>query len=186
LALNSNYLGNFQEAIELLNELFASKAYRFDLLLNPYLVRTMISFQQGDLKAAQKLVSQFHRTDVWYEKNMGIEWTLHKNYIEILLHIELGNIDYVDSRINSLVRKYGAILKSDKEKNVMAFLKLVKQYYHNPEIIKTEKFLNNVETTVVFRPTDQEDVILMSFYAWLKSKMENKPLYETTLELVKI
>jgi hypothetical protein len=32
----------------------------------------------------------------------------------------------------------------------------------------------------------QEDIFVMSFSAWLKSKMENKPLYETTLKLVKI
>ena len=129
-------------------------------------------------------MSQFNRTDVWYEKNIGLEWTLQKNYVEILLHIELGNIDYVDSRINSLTRKYGELLNSDKEKNVLAFLKLVKKYYHNPEVIKTELFLNNVENSMTFRPAEQEDVFLMSFYAWLKSKMEDVPLYETTVELV--
>jgi len=184
LSLNMNYLGNHQSAVTILEDLFASKDYRFDMLLNPYLTRTMIYFQQGELNQAQKLLSQFNRTDVWYEKNIGLEWTLHKNYMEILLHIELGNVDYVDSRVNSLIRKYGDFLRSNKELNVMAFLKLVKKYYHNPEVIKTDTFLINVESTMVFRPSEQEDVILMSFYAWLKSKMENTPLYETTIRLV--
>jgi hypothetical protein len=32
----------------------------------------------------------------------------------------------------------------------------------------------------------EEDIFVMSFYAWLKAKMEKTPLYQTTLDLVKI
>ena len=31
---------------------------------------------------------------------------------------------------------------------------------------------------------EREDIFVMSFYAWLKSKMEKKLLYKTTLDLV--
>lgn len=185
-ALNLNYNGDYKVAIQELDTLINSKKYRFDLLLNPYLIRTMIHFQHDELQEAQRLLAQFNRTDVWYERKMGLEWTLNKKYIEILLHIELGNVDYVDSRINSLVKKYGGLLKLGKEAHVLKFLKLVKKYYQNPEVINTSKFREQVENTIEFKPIEQEDIILMSFYAWLKAKMEKTPLYSTTVNLVKI
>ena len=185
-ALNLNYIGNNKAATELLNMLFIAKEYDFNSLLNPSLVRIMIHFQQGELREAKKYLSQFSKTDLWYEKHIGLEWTLNKNYTEILLHIELGNVDYVDSRINSLIRKYGEILNSDKSSNVLAFLRLVKKYYHNPEIITSNAFLKEIDATMVFKPKKQEDIILLSFYAWLKAKIENKPLYGVTIELAKL
>jgi len=41
-----------------------------------------------------------------------------------------------------------------------------------------------IEQSFVWVSHEKEDIFVMSFYAWLKSKMENQNLYETTLSLL--
>ena len=70
----------------------------------------MIAFQQDIYKMTAKLFSNFQNSDKYYEQIMGRDWLLNMKYTEILLHIELKNDDFVESRINSLVKKHGAYL----------------------------------------------------------------------------
>ena len=41
-----------------------------------------------------------------------------------------------------------------------------------------------MEAAFIWVEAKREDIFVMSFFAWLKSKIENKPLYKATLELV--
>jgi hypothetical protein len=45
-------------------------------------------------------------------------------------------------------------------------------------------FKNLIQNSVEWKPREQEDIFMMCFYAWLKSKMEKRDIYELTLELV--
>ena len=145
----------------------------------------MIYFQQGDLGNAKTMLATLNDSDTFYMREAGLEWLLNYKYLEILLHIELGNTDYVDSRIASLTRKFRSELKLPENAQIIPFLKLVKELESTPERAKTEEFQQKVETTFDWRPREEEDLLRMSFYAWLKSKMEGSKLYETTLQLVK-
>lgn len=60
--------------------------------------------------------------------------------MEILLHMELQNDDFVESRINSLTKKHGTFLKSKTEFRILPFLKLVKQVFRNPEVANSPEF----------------------------------------------
>lgn len=184
LSLNLNYTGNHQEAASLIDDLIANKKVVKGDLLNVYLIRAMIYFQQNQLREVSSVLSKFHRSDSWYEQHIGADWVLNKKYIEILLHIELGNNDYVDSRINSFIRTHGEYIKQEQHAHVLPFLKLVKKYYANPEIVTSNNFKQQVEKGITWKSRNEEDIFFMSFYAWLKSKMERSPLYETTLEIV--
>ena len=181
--LNLNYIGLYTEGIVCLNEVIESNLYNREALLNPLLVRVMIHFQQGEMKEAQSIMGSFRHSDLWYERHIGQEWVLNKKYIEILLHIELQNTDLVDSRINSLVRKYAKLFKSTKAGYVLPFLKLIRRYEQQPDIVSTAKFKQEVEKAIAWKPLQEEDIFLSSFYAWLKAKMEKRNLYEVTLEL---
>lgn len=182
-ALNENFTGNYKKAEWLLDQLNEA-SFQPEELLAPQLTRVMIHFQQDELESARKLLTTFYRSDSWYEKVAGKEWCLHRKYIEILLYIELGDVDFADARIQSLTRKYRGYFKTNSDSQILPFLKLVKKYYHTPDIATTEAFINLVEKTTQWKTREEEDLFLMSFYAWLKSKMTLQPLYETTLELV--
>ena len=185
VALNHNYSGNSEMAIALLEAVANVKKYDLEVMLDIHLSLIVFYFQQSEFKKAQQIFSKFYHTDKWYEEKAGVEWVIKKNLIELLLHIELGNISYVDSRFASFQRKYFPFLKKTGEQRVITFLKYVKQYYNKPEEVTDENFKTSVETSFEWKLPEQEDIFVMSFYAWLKAKMNKTSLYETTLELVK-
>ena len=186
LSLNFNFVGRYKRASLLLDQHFTTKSFAIKNALNPLLIRSMIAFQQEDYKLTAKLFTNFQNSDKYYEQQMGRDWLLNKKYIEILLHIELQNDDFVDSRINSLIKKHGESLKSKSAFQVLPFLKLVKAVYRDPKIANTAEFEVKVNSILIRKPSEQEDLFLICFYAWLKSKMTKQAIYETTLALVTI
>ena len=109
---------------------------------------------------------------------------IKKNIIEILLHIELENIDLVESRILSFKRNYFKFLLEINQKRAITYLNLVHEYFKSPETVSSKTFKNKVENSFEWVSGQQEDIFVMSFYAWLKSKMEATDIYLTTLNLV--
>lgn len=185
-ALNNSCLGSITEAKDLIYKTKKKKQYtKFVPKHKVGLAEAMFHFQQGDFKAAKTIVFGWNKSDNYYEKNLGIEWILNKKFIELLLLIELDETDLLESKVISLRRKYGQYFKEREEFQIIPFLGLIKTYGENKSIIKTEKFKNKITRTIKWKPKHEEDIFLMSFYAWLKSKVEGTDLYETTIELVK-
>jgi hypothetical protein len=184
VALNLNFTGEHKQASILLEEMFELKGLHEDELLSAKLARAMIHFQQGELEHVSKILSKFQSTDKWYERHIGNEWVLNKRFIEILLYIELGDVDYVDSRVTSLTRKYGEMFKSNENDPVLPFLKLVRMYFNQPDIVQTEVFKKQIEATIPWKSVEQEDIFFMCFYAWMKAKTIDRTVYDVTLEMV--
>lgn len=175
-ALNYNYTGRYEEAINLL-VVFKNNSLNVKLLI------IMCLFQQNDFSGAYQHMKSFNHSDTYYEKRMGLVWVVKKNLIEILLLTELDKLDLVLLRLQQFKRKLSKQLQARGEERVLTFVKLISQYYENPEQVKTQEFKNMVETSFKWLGNEQEDIFVMSFYAWLKAKMNNKNMYETTLEL---
>ncbi|AUC83587.1 hypothetical protein [Lacinutrix sp. Bg11-31] len=184
LALNLNYSNQQTEAITLLETLLLKKHKDIETVLDISLSLAMYYIQAQDYKKAHTLFKSFYHTDNYYETKTGKEWVIKKNLVEIILHIELENIDLVDSRLLSFKRNYSSYLKSINQKRVIIYLQFIEAYYKNPESIKTESFINKIEHAFVWVEAKREDIFVMSYFAWLKSKMENRSLYTVTLELV--
>jgi len=146
----------------------------------------MIYFQKGDLEKARQIYTKFYHTDNWYIQKVGKEWLIKKNLIEILLHIELQNIDLVESRLLSFKRNYFKFLQEINQKRAITYLNLVHEYFKAPETISSLEFKNKVENSFEWVGGQHEDIFVMSFYAWLKSKIEKEDLYHTTLKLVQL
>lgn len=184
-ALNLNYSDNQNEAIAILQPLIHLKHEDIESLLDIYLSLIVFYFQKNDFKKAHHLFSKFYHTDTWYLEKAGKEWVIKKHLIEILLHIELNHIDLVESRLLSFKRSYSKYLKSINQERVLIYLNFVERYYKNPEKVTSKAFKNTVEAAFEWLSKDKEDIFVMSFYAWLKSKIENENLYTTTLNLVR-
>lgn len=181
-ALNVNHLGKHEKARKIVDDVLSLK-YSSNETIQIRLALAMLQFQQGELRECQRTLSKFSRSDSWYEKNLGIEWTLHKLTIEILLHIDLENYDYTESRLTSLMRKYRAFLNNEGKLQARPFLKLVQSILREPTSVSTEKFHEQVERSIAWKRAEEEDVFRMNFYAWLKSKMTKKDIYSTLLDL---
>lgn len=185
LGLNYNFSNRQGKAIALLEPFANQKHPDIESVLDIHLSLMMFYFQKGDLKKAHQMLSKFYHSDTWYAEKAGTEWVIKKNLAELLLHIELGNVDVVESKFLSFKRQHFDYLKSVGQHRVIIFLDLVKAYYKHPETVTTETFKNTVENAFDWKNPRQEDIFVMSFYAWLKSKMYKAPLYYTTIQLVK-
>ncbi|RKE91999.1 hypothetical protein [Ichthyenterobacterium magnum] len=183
--LNLNYSNQQDKAIELLELFKIPKHADTESLLDIYLSLVMFYIQKKEYKKAQGIFSKFYHTDKWYTEKAGKEWVIKKNLIEIILHIELQNIDLVESRLLSFKRNYYKYLKQINQKRVITYLNLVESYYKQPQDVTSIEFKDKVKQSFKWIEANREDIFVMSFYAWLKSKMENKPLYTTTLNLIK-
>ncbi|MEM7087705.1 MAG: hypothetical protein AAF489_16105 [Bacteroidota bacterium] len=176
-ALNQNYTGQPKQAIATLKS-FPNESLDINLTL------VMSLFQQSEFGDAYRVIKLMHHSDTWYEKKAGWIWVLKKNIIEILLLIELDKLDLVLSRLQSFKRKFFKRLKDVSEERVITFMKLVEFVYDNPNEVTSERFAQKVENSFQWKEAEAEDVFVMSFYAWLKARMESKDLYRSTLELV--
>ncbi|WP_044403101.1 hypothetical protein [Lacinutrix sp. Hel_I_90] len=184
LALNYNYSNQQEKAIALLEAMLLKKHPDLESLLDIHLSLVMYYIQAEAYKKAHALFKTFYHTDQYYETKASREWVIKKNLIEIILHIELENIDLVDSRLLSFKRHYFSYLKSIKQERVITYLQFVETYYKNSEVANTKAFSEEVENAFVWIQAKREDIFVMSYFAWLKSKMKNKPLYSTTLDLI--
>ncbi|MGJ8590919.1 MAG: tetratricopeptide repeat protein [Aquaticitalea sp.] len=186
LSLNYNYSNEQTKAIALLEQFKIKNHPDIESLLDIYLSLIMFYIQNEDYQKARQLFSKFYHTDQWYIEKAGKEWTIKKNLIEIILYIELNEMDLVESRLKSFRRNYSLYLKQIQQERVLIYLSLVENYFKNPEKITTTKFHKKVEQSFEWIDAQQEDIFVMSFYAWLKSKMEGESLFKTTLKLIKM
>ncbi len=185
LALNYNYSNKQKTAIEILAPLINNKHPDIESILDIHLSLIMFYFQKGNFKKTHTLFSKFYHTDQWYTEKAGKEWVIKKSLIEILLHIELKNIDLVESRLLSFKRNYYNYLKNIDQQLVITYLGFVESYYKTPELVTSNEFKKTVSQSFDWIDIHTEDLFVISFYSWLKGKMNNQDLYSTTLNLIR-
>ena len=182
-ALNTNYLGGNLDSQEIIEQAIPNKPdLRNKDMLDALIVASMIYFHQNNFKKVQTIYSQMQASESWYTKTMGAPWVMNKNLIEILTHIELENIDYVESRVESFMNKNKTYLLQDKRAAV--YLKYLKISYSHPDKVQTEEFQTTFFDAVEQKPRLREDIYVLSFLAYLKAKMLDEETYKTTLDLV--
>jgi len=185
LSFNENYLGNFQKAIDT-----AEKSLTLNKKTDPNdsndirLMLIVFYIQQNAGRNAVKEMAKLNHTDSWYEKKMGMDWTIKKCLVEILLHVQEENTELAISRIKSFKRRYKKYLLTVNEERVVQYLLFVEQYVLKPEIIKIQKFQKTIEDFIITSQNGPKDILIMSFLGWLLAKVRHKPIYETTLNLL--
>ena len=157
-SLNLTYSGNAEKGIMLLEDITNQK-YQNDLVMDIHLSLAVFYFQQNKMKKAQNILTNFYHSDKWYQEKAGIDWLMKKNIVEILLHIELGNIDFAESRLKSFRRKFISYLNKKKDNQVITFLKFIQQYCNQPEIVTTPEFKQQVEQSFLWKTPDREDIL---------------------------
>lgn len=185
LAFNENYIGNPQKAIEIAEKSLSSNKKADPNDSNDIRLMLIVFYiQQNAGRNAVKEMAKLNHTDNWYEKKMGMDWTIKKCLVEILLHAQQENIELALSRIKSFKRRYKKYLLTVNEERVVQYLLLVEQYVMKPEIIQTQKFQKAIEDFIITAQNGPKDILIMSFLSWLLAKARRKTIYETTLNLL--
>jgi tetratricopeptide (TPR) repeat protein len=185
LAFNENYIGHPQKAIEIAEKsLYSNKKTDPNDSNDIRLLLIVFYIQQNAGRNAVKEMAKLNHTDAWYEKKMGMDWTIKKCLVEILLQAQQENTELALSRIKSFKRRYKKYLLTVSEERVIRYLLFVEQYVMKPEIIQTQKFQKAVEDFIITAQNGPKDILIMSFLSWLLAKVRRKTIYETTLNLL--
>ncbi|WP_125722526.1 hypothetical protein [Flavobacterium ustbae] len=186
LAFNQNYLGNSQKAIEIAEKALSSNKKADPNDVNDIRLMLIVFYvQQNAGSKAAKEMAKLNHTDSWYEKKMGMDWTIKKCLVELLLHVQQENTELALSRIKSFKRRYKKYLLTVNEERVIHYLLFVEQYVMKPEIIRTPKFQKAIEDFIISAQNGPKDILIMSFLSWLVAKVRLKTTYENTLDLLK-
>lgn len=129
-----------------------------------------------------KQLTLLTRTDAWYEKKMGMLWTIRKNLMEILVHAQFSNIELATSRLNSFRRRYKKYLLKTSEERVLLFLRLVEKYLLKPDVIFETAYKKTVLS--LLNDVKNNDIFTLSFIAWLIACWEKKTAYKVVLILI--
>jgi len=129
-----------------------------------------------------KQLTLLTRTDAWYEKKMGMLWTIRKNLMEILVYAQFSNIELATSRLTSFRRRYKKYLLKTSEERVLVFLRLVEKYLVNPDVVFEPAYRKSVLNLAV--GVENNDIFTLSFIAWLMGRWEKKTGYKVVLGLV--
>lgn len=181
---NSIFLNELDKAISILEGLLEDKMLAARSANNVRLNLVVYYFFNAQAEKARDTMNQLQRSDKWYKEHMGIEWLLKRDLNELLLYHELNEPDLVSSRIRSIQRKYKELFKQHTYKRVEIFIGLVKEYVENEMLIDLEALEEKVEMSWEWLPKEEEDLQAMMFYAWFRSKLSQKGLYATVLELI--
>ncbi len=130
-------------------------------------------------KSSLKQLALLSQTDAWYEKKIGMLWTIRKNLIEILIQAQFGNIEPAMSRLNSFRRRYKKYLLKTSEDQVLLFLKLVEKYLLQPHVAHDKAYQKTVSD--LFKQEGHKDIFTLSFIAWLMARWEKKTAYQVLL-----
>ena len=183
-ALNLFYTGFAHDAIALLQQSLANtkQAAKPEDIEDARICLTMflaLSDDRGSLKHLTLLI----RTDAWYEKKMGMLWTIRKNLMEILVQAQFSNIELAMSRLSSFRRRYKKYLLKTSEERVLIYLKLVEKYLVKPDIVAEPTYRKSVLSQL--GKIENNDIFTLSFIAWLIARWEKKSAHEVVLTLLK-
>lgn len=182
-AANFAYLGELDKAIEVLEALLQRKPDA-EPFHNACISLSYYYFLKGDIKSALRISLHVRHADRWLIKKMGREWVLKKSTSEIILQYELGHIEIAYNKLKATLRNFSDLLQHPMYTNVWVYHKLLEEMIRFPARVGTDAFQEKIEEKLTFSPYEEEDLVAMSFYAWLKAKVLKRDFYEVLLELV--
>lgn len=164
-SLNLHFTGNTQEALQKvtteLNNL--PKKNTPEDVIDLQLCEAFYLTKQNDRSALKSFAKLLH-TDIWYEKKMGVVWTIRKNLIEILMNAQYTNFDYAITRLQSFKNRYKKYLTQVNEHRIIDFVQLIEKYLLNPDIIHKQLFRDKIIS--MQHQKENQDVFSLSFINW--------------------
>lgn len=168
-SLNLHFMGRTAEAVGIVEELdrCLTKKAKPEEVADICLCHAMLLSYRQDRLALKKIGRLMH-TDAWYEKEMGMLWTIRKNLMEVLLHAQFGNFEYALSRIRSFKRRYRKYLAEAGEGRVWEYAELVEKYLLKPEVVLDSSFAEQIRKMA--QDDQNQDVFSLEFLYWFKTE----------------
>lgn len=110
---------------------------------------------------------------------------MKKSLMELIIQYELGNTEVVEARLRAFHLQYKEMYRHPLYKRVKLYLDFLQQINNDPRLLSDKSFEQKIIASLTTIPEAQEDLQAMSFYSWLKAKLQKRPYYEVLLETVR-
>ncbi|OON68357.1 tetratricopeptide repeat protein [Hymenobacter sp. CRA2] len=185
LAANLAFQRRNAESIRLLEELLRTHPLNPRDQMTARLGLGFHYFAEGQFQRTSHTLMAIGRSDHWCEEKMGVEWLLNKNLGELLTQLEMGNSDVATHRLRAVERlvrdRFGA--DGGSYRYILSYLSLVRDILDDPSAPSQPGFAARVAEMPRFLPLEREDLQALSFYAWLRARMDGRPYYDVLVEL---
>lgn len=114
----------------------------------------------------------------------GINASMKIQLMECIIYIDHNENTLAHSRIRSIKRKYSDLLKLKEFKRENMFISLVSEINNDTTIVNQKKFIQKINSFLKLKEVSPGDIEIISFNAWLKSKIDKKEYYEVFLEMI--
>ncbi|TDS12313.1 hypothetical protein [Sphingobacterium paludis] len=184
IALNLHFNGSGDAAVSVLQGALAKvkATTKAEDIADLRICLAMFYAQHNNRESLRQLAA-LTRTDAWYEKKLGMLWTIRKNLMEIIVQAQFENVELALSRLQSFRRRYKKYLQTTSEDRVLAYLRLVEQYLLKPVVAFEPSYQEAVLAQL--REAGNSDIFRLSFIAWLIARWEKNTSHEVTLKLIK-
>jgi tetratricopeptide (TPR) repeat protein len=176
--------GRREEAITLMEKALDTSLDHSEIneWLNMQLNLSVYYFQTENYRKANKVMFALGKSNSELQDTMGMEWCFKKQMIELIIQYELGNPELSLKMVNQLRKEYAPMLSHPMYGRADIFLTLISRLAKDPHIVNRPEFKEMVKNSHLSWPNYKEDVQAITFFCWLRSKMENRPYYEVLLD----
>ncbi len=178
------YTNRLKEAINTIECAIENNANHSEITewINMKLNLAVYRFHSQDYRKANRVLHSFGSSDSELTNLMGMEWCFKKKMIEMIVQYELGNPELSYKMVHRLRNEYANMLSDDMYQRADIFLNFILDLLNDPDQVTTPEFKEKVKNSKIAWPGYKEDVHALSFFVWLRSKMENRPYYELLME----
>ena len=179
------YSNQLPEAIALLESLSDEQRQKgvlyYDIFVRGNL--SVIYFCQNDLSKSMTHIAPLFYKDTY--NKLSVELQLRLSILELILHFENGDMNFIDYRINEIRSTFKKLLRQAAYLREANFLKILKRSvnkvrpFHQKNVIQLAQTF--IEQSPPFGPGSNE---FISYQLWLKSKLEKRDYYGVILEVV--
>ena len=196
-AANLGFIRRNAEGIELLEKMLKETPGLPELEeLTARLQLVFHYFAESQFAKANRALLRIGRTDHWLEEHLGLEWMLSKNMAEMFIQLEMGNEDLALSRLKAIERmlceQFPAVPATAEAEAVRAggpyyyvlrFLEMVRAIIDDPQSARHPAFGALIDDMPALFAVESSELQTMSFFAWLRARMQARPYYEVLLEV---
>lgn len=137
-------------------------------------------FINNNLNKAAQINLRIGHTDRWCLKQMGQEWLLKKNLMEIIIQYELENYEIALNRIKLFKKHFSDLMEHSLYHRLKYYIEFTRKLITDSNTLKSEVLISEIKKHLIIIPAEQEDLQAMAFYSWFKSKV-NKTTYKEAL-----
>ncbi|MGB5982589.1 MAG: hypothetical protein WBG46_10650 [Nonlabens sp.] len=174
-ALCECFTGHLDEALDLLSKIKNPQ-------MDAQCVRAMCYLLKNEPQQSLRHLNKLRHTDAYYSKSYTQSIIIKKNLLLLLIYIDLGNVNLIESQHRRLQKDFKSI-KKHEEQRIVQFIKLALSIYNNPDSGMNESIKEQVDQLVL--SNNPEDVFAITFYAWLRARASQSDFYGILLGLVR-